>query len=151
MLFNNGLAGFSAWAQMAGAQNAQHSSSNENEVTVDLTDADRLFIRFRGNPELTGDYRINADNTVSIPVFGRVSISSMSAAMLEKTLAAKATEIAGREGYVTVEVAAYRPIFVSGAVKNTGAIQWDSGLTVLQTVSLAGGLFRGTDGTDGSG
>jgi len=120
-------------------QNPPASSSHRTSPIVELTGAERLTIRFRGYQELTGDYRVGADNTISIPVIGRVSIAGVGAAELEKALAAKVTEIAGKDGYVTVEIATYRPVFVTGYVKNPGAAQWQPGLTVLQAVSLSGG------------
>src|SRR5215204_700934 len=50
----------------------------------DLANAERLSIRFRGYPDLTGDYRVHPDETVSIPVVGRISVSRLSPAALEK-------------------------------------------------------------------
>src|SRR5947209_1923725 len=49
-----------------------------SEVTEQFTPADylaaaeRLTLRFKGYPELTGDYRVSPDHTISIPVVGRV-------------------------------------------------------------------------------
>jgi protein involved in polysaccharide export with SLBB domain len=108
----------------------------------EITDADRLAIRFQGYPDLTGEYRISPDGTISIPVIGRFNLVNKSAAQLEKILATKTGEIAGREVYVTVETAAYKPMFVTGLVKNPGSIQWFPGMTVLQALSLSGGIYR---------
>ena len=55
-------------------------------------------------------------------------------------LAAKIVQITKKEGYVTVEISAYKPIFVTGAVKHPGAIEWRPGMTVIQAIALAGGL-----------
>jgi exopolysaccharide production protein ExoF len=109
---------------------------------VEITDADRLAIRFQGYPELTGEYRISPDGEISVPVIGRFNVVNQTAAQLEKILARKTGEIAGREVYVTVEMAAYRPMFVTGLVKSPGSIQWFPGMTVLKALSLAGGIYR---------
>jgi exopolysaccharide production protein ExoF len=122
---------------------------------VKITDAERLAIRFQGYPELTGDYRISPDGEISVPVIGRFNVVDQTAAQLEKILAKKTGEIAGREVYVTVEMAAYRPMFVTGLVKTPGSIQWFPGMTVLKAVSLSGGIYRvdgvvRSDSTSGS-
>jgi exopolysaccharide production protein ExoF len=123
-------------------------------ASEDLGNADRLSVRFRGYPDLTGDYRISSDSTIAIPVVGRISVAGLDAAGLEKLLSSRVTEIAGREGYVTVEIAAYKPIYVTGLVKNAGATQWQPGMTVLQAISLSGGISTGSQGlgaaTEGS-
>jgi polysaccharide export outer membrane protein/exopolysaccharide production protein ExoF len=44
----------------------------------------------------------------------------------------------------TIEVTEYRPIFVTGAVERAGEYPYTAGMTVLQGVSLGGGLFKNT-------
>jgi exopolysaccharide production protein ExoF len=119
----------------------------------DLSSAERLTIRFRGYPELSGDYRVNPDGIISIPVIGRLSVARLDAAKLEKLIATRVAEISNaRDGvYVTVEVATYRPVFVTGLVKSPGSMQWQPGLTVLQAVSMAGGIYRGDRVADSDG
>jgi exopolysaccharide production protein ExoF len=113
---------------------------------VGMADAERLAIRFQGYPELSGEYRINPDGAISVPVIGRFNVINQTAAQLEKILATRTGEIAGREVYVTVETAAYKPVFVTGLVKNPGSVQWFPSMTVLQALSVSGGIYR-ADGT----
>ncbi len=119
---------------------------------LELINADRISIKIQGQPELSGDYRINDDQTISVPVVGRVSIANLDAAGLEKTLSERLARLVGREAYVTVEVTEYRPIFVSGYVSKPGTAPWKPGMTVLQAVTVSGGAFRGADssGIDGA-
>ncbi|GAA2830865.1 hypothetical protein GCM10010836_24730 [Aminobacter aminovorans] len=77
-------------------------------------------------------------------VIGRVNVSGLDAASLEKLLSDRVTEITGKPGKATVEVIAYKPVFVTGLVENSGAVPWQPGLTVLQAVALAGGLVQPT-------
>jgi protein involved in polysaccharide export with SLBB domain len=122
------------------------------EPSGDLFGAERLAIRVQGYPELTGEYRINLDGTISIPFVGRVSVVNMDASALEKAIADKTSEIASREIFVTVEVASFRPVFVTGQVKNSGSSPWRPGITVLQAVAMSGGVSNGlaesSDGND---
>jgi DNA repair exonuclease SbcCD ATPase subunit len=68
----------------------------------------------------------------------------MSTAQLEEALSKRMEQITGRANSVTVEVAAYKPVFVTGLVTRSGAVPWHPGMTVLQAVALSGGLFRPT-------
>lgn len=116
-----------------------HEAAGELTSAEFLAAADKLYIRFMGYPELTGEYRVGPDQTISIPVLGRFRIADIDSSQLEKDLTAKIAQITKKEGYVTVEISAYKPLFVTGAVMHPGAIQWHPGMTVIQAVALAGG------------
>jgi protein involved in polysaccharide export with SLBB domain len=116
----------------------------EHQPGIGVSAADKLSIKLQGYPELSGEYRVNADDTVSVPVVGRISIASMTLPQLEHHLARRVSEITGKQNYVTVEIAAYKPVFVTGYVARAGAIQWQPGITVLRAVALSGGIFRPT-------
>lgn len=109
---------------------------------IELNGAEKLSIKFQGYAELTGDYRVHSDETISIPAIGRISVAGITAAELEVALVEKAAKVTGREAYITVEVAEYRPVFVSGLVTRPGAQAWKPGMTVLHAVTLLGGVYR---------
>jgi hypothetical protein len=110
-----------------------------------VTNSEKLFVRFHAYPELSGEYRLNIDNTISIPVIGRLNVEGINAACLEVMLARRTSEIARRDVFVTVETVSYRPIYITGAVARPGPVQWSPGMTVLQAMTIAGGRFRSTD------
>lgn len=112
---------------------------------VAVTSAERLSIKFEGYENLTNEYRIGADNAISIPVVGRISVAGMSTADLEAALAARVSAISGREAYVTVEISEYRSIYIVGYVSRPGAFPWRPGMAVVQAMALAGGTFRASD------
>jgi len=105
-----------------------------------LAAAARLTLRFRGYPELTGDYRVSPDHMISIPVIGRIYIAGLDTEALEKALSTKLSQVTQKDAFVTVEIAAYHSVFVTGFVKNPGAIEWRPDLTVLQAITLVGGM-----------
>lgn len=113
-----------------------------NSHLEDLSTVQRLTIKVAYHPELSGDYRVNSDYTISVPLIGRLSVRDIDLASLEKSLSAKMLSITGRETSVTIEVAEYRPIFVTGFVRNDGAVPWHPGMTVLQALAMSGGLGR---------
>jgi protein involved in polysaccharide export with SLBB domain len=112
---------------------------------LDLNLAERLSIRFQGISELTGEYRVNADQTVSIPVVGRISVAGVDATQLEYVISDLASKIAAREIYATVEVSEYKPVFVSGSVVRSGLTPWRPGMSVIHAVAMSGGVPRGAE------
>jgi polysaccharide biosynthesis/export protein ExoF len=112
---------------------------------LDLNLAERLSIRFQGISELTGEYRVNADQTVSIPVVGRISVAGVDATQLEYVISDQASKIAAREIYATVEVAEYKPVFVTGTVLRSGLAPWRPGMSVIHAVAMSGGVPRGAE------
>lgn len=126
------------------AQSPPGSSPVPDQSAIDVANAERLALRFPGNQEMTGDYRIGVDGTISIPLLGRIPVRGMSTAQLEEALSRRLEQMTGRPNAVTVEIAAYKPLFVTGLVTRSGAVPWHPGMTVLQAVALSGGLFRPT-------
>lgn len=120
------------------------------QADVPLINAERISIKVQTHASLTGEYRINADQTVSIPVLGRISIANMTPVDLERVLAEKIEKETNQKAHVTVEVAEYQPVFVNGYVTRAGSFPWKPGMTVFQAEALAGGLYRPTSNSPGA-
>ncbi|MBS0244545.1 MAG: polysaccharide biosynthesis/export family protein, partial [Proteobacteria bacterium] len=108
----------------------------------DISNVERLTIKFQGYGDLSGDYRIGADGTIAIPVLGRISVNGLSVEQLEHQLTNLVTQATGRESFVTVEVAEYHPVLVAGRVGKPGSAPWRPNMTVLHAIALTGGLQR---------
>jgi polysaccharide biosynthesis/export protein ExoF len=93
---------------------------------------------------LNGDYVVSAAGTVSIPLVGEVRASNLTPAELSEMIAERLRNVAGllQKPSASVEVADYRPFFITGHVERPGEFSYRPGLTVLQAVSIAGGLYR---------
>ena len=115
-----------------------------------MTSAEKLTLKFQGYAELSGDYRINPDDTISIPVLGRISIAGLTPAELEAVLVERATKLTGRDSFITVEIPEYKPVFVTGYVTRPGATPWKPGMTVLHAMTLSGGVYRATVDVSGA-
>jgi protein involved in polysaccharide export with SLBB domain len=135
----------------ARAQVDATAATTSDASAVLLAAADQISLKFQDPPELSGDYRVASDGTLSVPVVGRIAIADLSLGDLEQVLSQRVTEFTGRPTYVTVEVTAFRPVYVTGFVSRPGAVEWRPGLTVLQAEALAGGLYRPPEQTDGLG
>ena len=136
-------------ASLAEEGTTEGSSGSQYSGLTAISNAERLTIKFRSFEQLSGEYRIGADDTVSIPALGRVSVGSLTGAELEHELADLVVKLTGRETDVTVEVAEYRPVFVTGYVKAAGSYPWKPGMTVLHAETLSGGIYRPGEGNNG--
>jgi polysaccharide export outer membrane protein len=94
-----------------------------------------------GEDPLTGEFRVNDGGSIAVPLLGSVSAAGLTPAQLE-------TEVAGaligadllRNPSVSVEVIAYRPIFVLGEVNKPGQYPYQPGMTVVTAAAVAGGF-----------
>lgn len=95
-----------------------------------------------------GDYTIGPEGAISLPFVGNVPAVGL-------TLGEVSTEIGKRlqsefalrtQPSASVEIAEFRPIFLSGDVQTPGEYPYKPSLTVLKAVSLAGGLRRAEAG-----
>jgi polysaccharide biosynthesis/export protein ExoF len=95
---------------------------------------------FHERTELSGDYEIQDDGTISLPLLGRFRAAGQSADTLLTTLKSSFEDLIGRKGFVNLLAIEHRPIYVVGPVKNPGAFPFEPGLTPLHVIALAGGL-----------
>ncbi len=90
-----------------------------------------------------GDKPVRIDMTgyIRLPMLGRLRAANLSIEQLENTIAERLKEFV-REPDVTVSIAEYRsqPVSVIGAVKNPGVHQLQGRKTLIEILSLAGGL-----------
>ena len=86
-----------------------------------LGPGDQIRIITLSEDRLTGEFRVNDSGAVALPLLGTIQAAGLTTAELERTIGAdlvKAQLI--RDPSVSVEVLAYRPIFVLGEVNKPG-------------------------------
>jgi len=84
--------------------------------------------------------RIGTDGSITLPLVGRVQAAGLSTAALQDALATRYGEYL-QAPEVSVGIAEFRsqPISVAGSVNTPGVYQLQSGRTLLELLSLAGG------------
>lgn len=110
-------------------------------VTYRLGPGDQLRVLVFGEEQLTGEFRVDDQGRIAMPLIGSVQASGHSPKELEDEIAASLTK--GdylKTPHVTVEVIAYRPIFVLGEVTKPGQYPYQPGMTFLTAVAVAGGF-----------
>jgi protein involved in polysaccharide export with SLBB domain len=106
---------------------------------------DRIRVKVFNEPEITGEYQIDASGFVSVPLAGRVRAAGNTAAQLERALMAKLTDGIINNPKVSVEIVTYSPFYIHGEVKRAGEFPYRPGVTVMDAVAAAGGLTYRAD------
>ena len=105
-----------------------------------LGPGDLLQLRAIHQPEISGQYEVQAGGAISLPLVGRIAVAGRAPEAAEAAVMAALREAGiATAPDVTIEVARYRDVYVSGAVARPGAFAWRPGLTVRQALALAGG------------
>ncbi|WP_439923021.1 polysaccharide biosynthesis/export family protein [Nitrobacter sp. JJSN] len=94
-------------------------------------------------PELSGEYTVQEDGTVSIPLLGSIAVAARSAQQVHAAIDEAFENLLGRQGMVNVVLMERAPIYVLGPVKNPGSFKYVPGATVLHAIAMAGGVDRG--------
>ncbi|TIP86178.1 MAG: hypothetical protein E5X63_12640 [Mesorhizobium sp.] len=93
-------------------------------------------------PELSGEYIVQEDGTISVPLLGSIPVANRSTQQVQADLVKTFNQLLGREGLVNILPLERPPIYVLGPVKNPGSFKYAAGMTILHAIALAGGLDR---------
>jgi polysaccharide export outer membrane protein len=125
----------------------QHASSASPSGAYVLGPTDRVRLKVYGEPDITGEYEVDSNGNVSIPLAGHVRAAGLTTRQLEKGIAAALSKGIVRDPRVNVEIALYRPFYILGEVKKSGEYPYRVGLTVMDAVATAGGFtYRANEG-----
>lgn len=96
---------------------------------------------------LNGEFTVGASGAVSLPLLGEVPAYNTTPADLAVAIAERLQKKIGlaQRPDPSVQVIKYRPFYIMGSVEKPGDYEFQPGLTVLQAVSMAGGLMRLSD------
>jgi protein involved in polysaccharide export with SLBB domain len=150
-------AAFTAWAVcFATAAAAQTDVALRTDTAVTdsgaiggyrLGTGDQIRVMVYGEDDLGGQFTVDGNGFVSLPLIGQLKAAGSSASDLELEIKAKLADGYLNDPRVSVEVTTYRPFYVLGQVNKPGEYAYVNGMTVLNAVALAGGY---TDQADDS-
>ncbi|TCU14417.1 exopolysaccharide production protein ExoF [Rhizobium sullae] len=97
---------------------------------------------------VSGDYTIGPSGSLSLPFVGDLPASGKTTDAIAKEIGAALQKQFGLKDRpsASVELAQFRPVFMTGDVENPGEYPFAPNLTVVKAVSLAGGLRRADAG-----
>lgn len=96
---------------------------------------------------INGEYTIGPAGTISLPFIGELPVKGRTTADIADGIGQALQQKFGLldRPAASVEVAEFRPFFVSGDIQTPGRYPYLPGLTVLKAVSLAGGMRHASD------
>jgi protein involved in polysaccharide export with SLBB domain len=119
---------------------AQPPSSAAAAESYVLGPNDRIRLKVYGEADITGEYEIDSNGQVSIPLAGHIKAADLTTKQLERSITSALAKGIVRDPRVNVEVALYRPYYILGEVKKSGEYPYRLGLTVMDAVASAGGF-----------
>ncbi|MCB9666999.1 MAG: polysaccharide export protein [Myxococcales bacterium] len=120
---------------------AEHASVGSEDAL--LSPGDIFEVRVYGEKELSGEYRVGPDGNIEYPFIGSVAVGGMPPGAVSQRIATLLREgdyLKTPQVMVFVKEYASKRISVTGAVGKDGTFPMESGLTVVQAISLAGGF-----------
>jgi protein involved in polysaccharide export with SLBB domain len=93
---------------------------------------------------LKGKFTVGPTGTLSLPVIGDVPANGATPKELADRIASALQEQAGlaRLPVASVEIAEFRPFYIVGGVEKPGQYPFRPGMTVIEAISVAQGLYR---------
>jgi polysaccharide export outer membrane protein len=91
-------------------------------------------------PDLSGQFRLDGDGQLALPLAGEVRAGNLTTRELEQAIAAQL-----RDGnylvnpQVSAQVLTYRPFYMLGEVSRAGQYEYRDGMTLINAVAMAGG------------
>ena len=105
-----------------------------------LDSGDTISISVFGEPDLQKEIIINNRGSINFPFLGEISVKGLTLSELEIKIVDGLKPDYFINPNVSVVIKQYRPFFIKGQVKSSGAYPYQPGLTVDKAVVLAGGF-----------
>jgi polysaccharide export outer membrane protein len=104
-----------------------------------LGTGDRVRVTVFGEPDLSGEFEIDATGKVSLPLVGDIRIGGQQLRQAEQIVADRLAQGYLANPRVNIEVLNYRPFYIIGEVNQPGSYPYVNGMSVLTAVAVAGG------------
>ena len=110
-----------------------------DSVAYKLGTGDKIRVTVFNEKDLSGEFDVNDQGVVALPLIGQVSLGGKSISEAETLITERYGKDFLRNPRVNVEVMNYRPFFILGEVKHPGSYPFVNGMTVVNAVALAEG------------
>jgi protein involved in polysaccharide export with SLBB domain len=118
------------------------------EDSYQLGTGDKVRVIVFGEDDLGGEFQVDGNGRISLPLIGELGAAGETAAGLEQQIADKLGDGYLQNPRVSVEITTYRPFYVLGEVTRPGEYPYVNGMSALNAIALAGGFTtRAREGT----
>jgi len=96
---------------------------------------------------LVGEFAISSGGDLSLPLVGEIKVTGLRTEELAAEIARRLRERVGLVDLpiASVEISQFRPFYILGLVDHPGEYPFRPGMTILQAIGIAGGLYRPTE------
>lgn len=124
------------------------SVGNDGDVVYRLGAGDEVRVMVFGVEDLSGDYRIDGNGRLSLPLIGQLDISGYTLAEAEEVLERRYGERYLRDPQITVSVTEFRSqqFTAVGAVGQPRVYNVERKITLIEALAIAGGLAQQAGG-----
>lgn len=112
------------------------------EDSYRLGTGDKVRVIVFGEVDLGGEFTIDGNGRISLPLIGDLAASGQTASALEQQIEGKLADGYVNNPRVSVEITTYRPFYVIGEVNHPGEYAYVNGMSALNAVALAGGYTQ---------
>jgi polysaccharide export outer membrane protein len=109
------------------------------DTTYRLGPGDHLKVTVFGAEDLSGDMNVSDNGTVSMPLIGDVKAGGLTTRELAQEMQQKLKDGYMKDPRVSIQAAAYRPVYIYGEVTKPGEYPYVAGMSVQNAVALGGG------------
>jgi len=102
--------------------------------------ADKVRVIVFDEPSLSGEFLVNANGSLSMPLIGEVPVAGSTASVVTEAIRHRLADGFLKEPRVSIDVLTFRPFYILGEVNKPGEYPYSSGLTVLNAVATAQGF-----------
>lgn len=119
------------------------TSAKGTSVTLGVSDI--FEVKVYGEPDLSGVYRVSSDGLINFPLVGTLKVEGLGATELSELLTKSLKEGFLKNPQVSIFVKEYssKKVFVFGEVAKPGTYAYEDDMTIIQTITLAGGFSKG--------
>jgi polysaccharide biosynthesis/export protein len=123
------------------------AASYEYKTGYRVGAGDKLAIRVAGEPDLTGEFPVDASGAISLPYVQSATVAGMSTPQIEKMIGARLRNGYLKNPQVSVQVTTLRPFYIMGEVTASGSFAYQPGITVQNAIAIASGYSARADKT----
>jgi exopolysaccharide production protein ExoF len=112
----------------------------QSELTGGQSAATRVLSTLVERSELTGDYLVQQDGNIFLPLLGPVRVAGQTPQQLEQAMVAEFDHHWNGQVKISIQLTEREPIYVTGPVAKPGTFKHVPGMTILHALTLAGGV-----------
>lgn len=127
------------FAALACMSSGVSAADVEQDTAYRLDSGDRIKVTVYGHDDLSGEFELDSEGMVAMPLIQDVQAGGLTVAELERAVTDKLSPDFLKNPRVSIEVLNYRPFYILGEVREPGSYPYASGMTLIKAVAMAGG------------